>query len=125
MIKIILLSLFLIICNINAEEQTVENQNFSEEIFEQIEPNADCLILEDENSIICKFEVTRTSYDKQIKIEWISPSGELSRERDMIIPAGHGSIYDYRYINGRELGFWTFKVVLEDGKNYSTQFELK
>lgn len=125
MIRIIFLSLFLIICNINAEEQTIENQDFPEEIFEEIEPNADCLILEDENSIICKFEATRTRVDKQIKIEWISPTGEISRQRDMIIPAGHGSIYDYRYINGRELGFWTFKITLENEKSYSTQFELK
>lgn len=91
---------------------------------EEIEPNSDCLILEDENSIICKFELTRSVEDKQIIVRWINPEGELSRERNMIIPAGHGSIYDYRYINGRELGLWTFTVVLNE-KSYSTQFELK
>ena len=42
---------------------------------------------------------------------WIEPNGETTRVRSMIIPAGHGSIYDYRYIKGRTKGNWTFKVI--------------
>ncbi|VAY88048.1 hypothetical protein MNB_ARC-1_750 [hydrothermal vent metagenome] len=84
----------------------------------------DCIILEDENSIICKYIQTRVSYDKTVIFEWINPSGEISRTRELIIPAGHGSLYDYRYIQGRSLGVWTFRVI-DDTKEYKTNFTIK
>jgi hypothetical protein len=89
------------------------------------ENKVDCLILEDENSIICKYIIKRTNNESSITAQWIDPTGEISRSRDMIIPAGHGSIYDYRYIEGRILGNWTFKVIDENKKEYTTSFELK
>lgn len=85
---------------------------------------ADCLILKDENSIICKYSLERSSDDKEVTFTWINPNGEISRERKMEIPAGHGSIYDYRYISGRIKGTLMFKVT--DGEEvYSTTFELQ
>lgn len=84
----------------------------------------DCLILEDENSIICKYINNRSRGDKTITFEWLDPKGEISRTRNMVIPAGHGSVYDFRYIEGREIGIWTFKVI--DGKKIlKTEFEIK
>ena len=58
----------------------------------------DCLILEDENSIICKYTHDRISEDKNITMKWIEPDGLVTRTRDIVIPAYHGSVYDYRYI---------------------------
>ncbi|MFK2822558.1 hypothetical protein [Arcobacter sp. YIC-80] len=101
--------------------QTQENENFIEE---DGGSSVDCLILKDENSIICKFETVRSVKDQTIIAQWIDPNGEVSRSREMIVPAGHGSIYDYRYIKGRILGVWTFKIILEN-QEYTTQFELK
>lgn len=89
-----------------------------------VQPQVDCLILEDENSIICKYEAIRSTQDQQIIVQWIDPQGDISRSRDMLVPAGHGSIYDYRYIKGRLLGTWTFKVISAETE-YITQFELK
>ena len=85
----------------------------------------DCLIIKEENSIICKYTSKEVvEEDKFIKVEWINPSGEMSRERKILFPAGHGSVYDFRYLEGRELGVWTFKVI--DGENiFKTDFELK
>jgi hypothetical protein len=92
----------------------VDNQN----------PNSvDCIILQDENSIICKLEVKRLNQDRDVKILWIDPKNKVSRERDMVIPAGHGSIYDYRYIKGRMLGTWTFKAIVQD-QEVQTNFTL-
>lgn len=86
--------------------------------------SVDCLILEDENSIICKYVHQRVDYDKEVEFQWIEPDGDVTRKRDMVIPAYHGSIYDYRYIEGRTKGEWTFKVV--DGeKEYETTFILE
>ena len=96
----------------------------AEDINLKIEPSADCLILQDENSIICKFETNRTLKDRKIIVQWIDPQGDVSRSRNMLIPAGHASIYDYRYINGRLKGSWTFKVI-ENEKSYITSFKLQ
>ncbi len=111
--------------NINSNSEEVPNEEaleYMEEI--RIEPSVDCLILEDENSIICKFETNRINKDQSIIVQWIDPQGDVSRSRSMLVPAGHASIYDFRYINGRLLGEWTFKV-LEDEKEFTTKFQLK
>ena len=129
MIKYLVPFLFLLTIanaeNINTESEELTDENPIEIIDEvKIEPSVDCLILQDENSIICKFETNRTLEDHDIVVQWIDPQGDVSRSRNMIVPAGHGSIYDYRYINGRLTGSWTFKV-LDNEREYTTNFELK
>jgi hypothetical protein len=84
---------------------------------------ADCLILKDENSIICKYTSPRQMEDKEVIFEWINPNGETTRKRTMVIPAGHGSVYDFRYISGRLKGTWTFRV-FDEQDSVSTTFEL-
>lgn len=94
-------------------------------IMQEYNPNLDCLILEDENSIICKFEVIQDEENEQdLTINWINPSGEISRSRDIILSAGDSSAYDFRYIDGRESGIWNFKIIYKE-KEYSTKFEIK
>lgn len=120
---------FLVLANVLFAENTpVKEENITpkvEQVLEQAyNPNVDCLILEDENSIICKFEVIRNDKDQDIIIHWISPTGEISRTREMVIPAGDISAYDYRYLDGREGGKWNFRVVY-NGNEYTSQFELK
>jgi|GEM_PF-1487192 len=111
--------------NIDSQSEELADEYPIENIDETIiEPSVDCLILQDENSIICKFETNRAVEDQDIVVQWIDPQGDVSRSRNMIVPAGHGSIYDYRYINGRLSGSWTFKV-LENDKEYTTSFELQ
>lgn len=88
------------------------------------EIGVDCLILEDENSIICKYNTLRVDYEKNILIQWIEPDKTITRERVVTIPANHGSIYDYRYIEGRTKGIWTFKVI-DEGKEYTTNFTIE
>ena len=114
---------FLLLINVLfAEEKVLNKQEVTENV--PYNPNVDCLILEDENSIICKFEIIRAEIEQQIIIHWISPTGEISRTREMIIPAGDSSAYDYRYIDGRENGKWDFKIIYNQ-KEYISQFELK
>ncbi len=98
---------------------------FSEiiELEDETKSGVDCLILQDENSIICKYEHQRMEKDKELIVQWIDPKGEISRERTVVLPAGHGSIYDFRYIEGRMKGIWQFKVK-EDQEEISTTFTL-
>lgn len=92
--------------------------------FANTEKSVDCLIIEEENSIICKYINARKDVDRAVLFEWINPDGLLSRKREMFVPAGHGSVYDFRYKAGRETGTWTFKVT-EDKEVYKTTFEIK
>jgi hypothetical protein len=86
--------------------------------------NLNCLLLKDENSIICKYQTQRVHYDRNITIYWIDPNHLVSRTRQITIPANHSSIYDYRYISGRLLGEWEFRIKDRD-KYASTTFTLK
>lgn len=93
-------------------------------IFAQTPNSVDCIILEDENSIICKYTQERSVKDKEIVIQWIDPNNEISRERTMLLPTGHASIYDYRYKDGRAKGKWTFKVI-DNNIEYTTTFTIE
>ena len=121
-----LVSFLIFTTTLFAQNMDLDKDKLNEEniVAEQYNPNADCLILEDENSIICKFEVIRDTKDQQIVINWISPTGEISRTREMNIPAGDVSAYDYRYLDGREGGKWNFKIIYNQSE-YTSSFELK
>jgi len=90
----------------------------------EITNRADCLIIKEENSIICKYINTRKTEDRTVFVQWINPNEEISRKREIMVPAGHGSVYDFRYIEGRLKGTWTFKVE-DKKKTYSSTFEIK
>ena len=124
MIKYVVPFLLIINLALFAEENLQNKQEIISQENLAYNPNVDCLILEDENSIICKFEVIRSEKEQQIIIHWVSPTGEISRTREMLIPAGDSSAYDYRYIDGREGGKWDFRIIY-NGKEYNSQFELK
>ena len=115
---------FLLLANVMFAENAIVEEEKTIEVTQVYNPNVDCLILEDENSIICKLEVTRDTKDQQIVINWVSPTGEISRTREMNIPAGDVSAYDYRYLDGREGGKWNFKILYNQNE-YSSSFELK
>jgi hypothetical protein len=85
---------------------------------------AQCVIIEEENAIYCKYIHTRVNHDKQVVFNWIEPNGIISRSRVMTIPAGHGSVYDYRFLEGRTKGIWTFEVI-DDDESIKTTFEIK
>lgn len=94
------------------------------DIQDEVQKEVDCLILEDEDSIICKYILPREEFDKRVQFDWIAPNGELSRSRELNVSAGHGSVYDFRYIKGREPGIWTLKVT-DGNETYNTNFQLK
>ncbi|QOG13003.1 hypothetical protein [Arcobacter sp. FWKO B] len=88
------------------------------------EPEAECTILEDENSIVCKFTTPAQNIDQTFTIMWINPLNEIDRQRDITIPAHNVSIYDFRYLDGRESGRWKFSVFKNDKKIAETAFSL-
>jgi hypothetical protein len=83
--------------------------------------NVDCIIIKDENSIICKYILERVNSHKKVVFNWIEPNNSISRKRVMDIPIGHGSVYDFRYIKGRSQGIWTLEVT-DNNQTYKTNF---
>lgn len=83
----------------------------------------DCLVIKEENSIICKYMAERPLEDRFVTMEWINPEGEVSRTRKILFPSGHGSVYDFRYLSGREIGTWNFRVIDKD-EVFNTTFEI-
>ncbi|MDY0365432.1 MAG: hypothetical protein RBQ81_06220 [Arcobacteraceae bacterium] len=90
-----------------------------------INNEADCIILADENSIICKFITQPSNEDQEVKLLWIGPKNIIQRERDITISAKNSSIYDYRFLDGRDKGTWTFKVLKGEEELASTTFEIE
>ena len=84
----------------------------------------DCIILEDENSIVCKYVQDRVDHERDVIFDWVEPDGKISRTKNLTIPVGHGSVYDFRYKDGRTAGIWTLKVT-DGNKEYKTTFEVK
>lgn len=113
--KKIFFGLFFCASFLLAEGEEIQTQEGGTKLY-----GADCLILQDENSIICKYFRERVEEDMDVLIKWISPTGEIVRERTLTIPAGHGSIYDFRYIDGVVDGKWQFKVIEGDIETSTT-----
>jgi len=64
--------------------------------------------------IKCLYKSTRKSYDRNISMAWTSPSTpQDDRFKTILLPAHHGSTYDYRYFDGRADGSWTISATDE------------
>lgn len=86
-----------------------------------------CEIVEDDHKKIqCTFITDRRSEDRTVIFAWHSSSTpQDDRERTIILSAGHGSVYDYRYYYGRATGEWEISVKdSEDTLLGSTTFTL-
>ncbi|MDA3945559.1 MAG: hypothetical protein PF439_02625 [Helicobacteraceae bacterium] len=94
----------------------------------KVEKSADkneLLICLDENEkITCKLMTKRVNSDRKVVFEWKSPNGKDDRERDMVLPANHASIFDLRHKAGREKGKWKVTAELDD-EEVSTTFRIQ
>ncbi len=74
--------------------------------------------------IKCIYKTTRMSYDRNISMAWTSPSTpQDDRFKTILLPAHHGSTYDYRYFDGRADGSWTISATDEKtGQVTTVQF---
>lgn len=71
--------------------------------------------------IKCTYETTRKSYDRNISLAWTSPSTpQDDRFKTIVLPAQHGSVYDFRYFDGRAEGSWTISATDESSGEVTT-----
>jgi len=62
--------------------------------------------------IYCKYFIDRSDNEngKRLLFHWHSPSGKDDRKKVFTLPPYYGSVYDYRYLPGRENGIWVVEV---------------
>ena len=88
----------------------------------------ECAVVENDDKIIqCTFSSVRLATDRNITFFWNSQTTpQDDRERSFVLPAGHGSVYDYRYYYGRAPGIWQVRVADDSGKTLAeTSFTIK
>ncbi|WP_200762903.1 hypothetical protein [Nitrosophilus alvini] len=72
--------------------------------------------------IYCTYFIDRSDNEsgKTVIFHWYSPSGNDDRERVLEVPPYYGSVYDYRYLPGREKGEWKVEVIQTDTNKSAT-----
>lgn len=76
--------------------------------------------LDEGDKVTCKLVTKRVNKDREVEFEWKSPDGKDDREREMVLPANHASIFDVRHKKGRVKGVWTVEVELDDEEAATT-----
>ena len=72
------------------------------------------ICLDEGDKITCKLLTKRVNEDREVEFEWKSPNGKDDREREMVLPANHASIFDMRNKGGRSKGKWTVTAEIDD-----------
>jgi hypothetical protein len=88
------------------------------------ENSVDCIVIKDENQIVCKYMQEWSDTENKVIFNWIAPNGKLSRSKTLVVPVGHLSVYDYRFLRGRAKGVWTL-ITKSKGRNYKTNFTVE
>ena len=71
--------------------------------------------------IKCIYETARKDHDRNISLAWTSPSTpQDDRFKTIVLPANHGSVYDFRYFDGRADGSWTISATDESSGEVTT-----
>jgi hypothetical protein len=86
------------------------------------EHQAECNILKDENSIVCKYSTPLVKKEELITVQWLSPKNEIERQRDITVYPHGVSVYDFRFLDGRDKGTWHFIVIKNGEKVVETTF---
>ncbi len=86
---------------------------------------AQALTCHDEgDKVTCKLTVKRVNKEREVEFEWKSPNGKDDREREVMLPENHSSIFDVRYKKGRIKGKWEVEAEIDDAE-YSTTFTIQ
>ncbi|MDY0320673.1 MAG: hypothetical protein RBR23_02955 [Arcobacteraceae bacterium] len=83
---------------------------------------AECNILKDENSIVCKYSTPIVTKEELITVQWLSPKNEIERQRDITVYPNGVSVYDFRFLDGRDKGTWHFTIIKNGEKVAETTF---
>ncbi|SMC08656.1 hypothetical protein [Nitratiruptor tergarcus] len=88
---------------------------------------ADIVCQQENERITCTYFIQRSdnAHGLTVEFHWYSPKGDDDRIKRFKVPPFYGSVYDYRFVPGREEGRWRVVVrELETNKSATTFFDL-
>lgn len=123
-LSIFLLAALFLGCSQDDSADKKSNKVIKKEVKKSAEKDEVLICLDEGSKITCKLMTKRVNKDRDVEFEWESPNGKDDRERDMVLPAGHASIFDSRDKKGRVKGVWTVEVEIGD-EEVSTTFTIQ
>ena len=123
-LSIFLLAALFLGCSQDDSTDKKSNKVIKKEVKKSAEKDEVLICLDEGSKITCKLMTKRVNKDRDVEFEWESPNGKDDRERDMVLPAGHASIFDSRDKKGRVKGVWTVEVEIGD-EEVSTTFTIQ
>ena len=123
-LSIFLLAALFLGCSQDDSSDKKSNKVTKKEVKKSADIDEVLICLDEGSKITCKLMTKRVNKDRDVEFEWESPNGKDDRERDMVLPAGHASIFDSRDKKGRVKGVWTVEVEIGD-EELSTTFTIQ
>ncbi len=123
-LSIFLLAALFLGCSQDDSSDKKSNKVIKKEVKKSADKDEILICLDEGSKITCKLMTKRLSKDRDVEFEWESPNGKDDRERNMVLPAGHASIFDSRDKKGRVKGVWTVEVEIGD-EEVSTTFTIQ
>lgn len=123
-LSIFLLAALFLGCSQDDSADKKSNKVIKKEVKKSADKDEVLICLDEGSKITCKLMTKRVNKDRDVEFEWESPNGKDDRERGMVLPAGHASIFDSRDKKGRVKGVWTVEVEIGD-EEVSTTFTIQ
>lgn len=123
-LSIFLLAALFLGCSQDDSADKKSNKVIKKEVKKSADKDEVLICLDEGSKITCKLMTKRVNKDRDVEFEWESPNGKDDRERDMVLPAGHASIFDSRDKKGRVKGVWTVEVEIGN-EEVSTTFTIQ
>lgn len=123
-LSIFLLAALFLGCSQDDSSDKKSNKVIKKEVKKSADKDEVLICLDEGSKITCKLMTKRINKDRDVEFEWESPNGKDDRERRMVLPAGHASIFDSRDKKGRVKGVWTVEVEIGD-EEVSTTFTIQ
>ena len=112
-------------CSQESDEKTSDKViTVEKEVKKSAGTNEALICIDEDAKVTCKLMTKRLNRDRKVEFEWKSPNGNDDREREMMLPANHASIFDARDKSGRVKGLWTVEVEIDD-EEASTTFTIQ
>ena len=121
---VIILAVIFIGCSQESDEKKSDSGiKVEQEVKKSADKDEALICIDADNKITCKLMTKRVNKDREVEFEWESPNGKDNREREMVLPANHASIFDARDKSGRVKGVWTVEAEIDD-EEVSTTFTI-
>ncbi len=104
------------------EQKSEQVIKIEKKVEKSSDKDAALICLEEGDKITCKLITKRSNKERNVLFHWQSPnSPKDGRERTVILPANHASIFDTRRKDGRTKGIWKVTAKI-DNEKVSTAF---